>query len=59
MREKYKALAGGLEPELVFVLADYMDYGGEQEIEYEKIRYSVTRTFYNEKTDELEITVKR
>lgn len=58
MREKYKALAVGLEPELVFVLADYMDYDGEQEIEFEKVRYSVTRTFRKE-TDELEITVAR
>lgn len=52
--EFYQAAASGLKPEYKFVLADYLDYNGEKDVEYEGIRYSIKRTFRNGK--ELEIT---
>lgn len=57
MREKYEALQAGLNPELVFVLADYYEYEGEDEIEHDEERYRVIRTYRNGQT--LEITVTR
>ena len=52
--EFYQAAASGLKPEHKFVLADYLDYEGEKDVEYEGVRYSIKRTFRNGK--ELEIT---
>lgn len=57
MRETYEALAAGLKPELVFVLADYYDYDDQEEIEHEGTRYRVLRTY--RKDVELEIVVTR
>lgn len=53
--EFYQAQADGLKPQLKFVLADYMDYQGEKEIEYEGKMYSVLRTYRDHK--KIEITV--
>lgn len=58
MKEKYEALNVGLKPELVFVLADYYDYDGQEFIEYSSARYKVLRT-YRKATNELEIVVTR
>ena len=57
MRETYEAMAVGLKPERVFVLADYYDYDDQEEIEHEGIRYRVLRTY--RKDVELEIVVTR
>ena len=57
MREKYEALQAGLNPEFVFVLADYEEYDGEDEIDYNSERYRVIRTYRNGQS--LEITVTR
>lgn len=57
MTEKYKALAVGLEPELVFVLSDYYDYSDEKVIEYEGHRYKILRTYRKEDSTELELVV--
>ena len=46
-REFYQGHAVGLKPELKFVLADYLDYQNEKEVEYNGIRYRVLRTFRN------------
>lgn len=58
MKETYEALAVGLKPELTFVIADYLDYGNQEFIQYESNRYKVLRT-YRKKTNELEIVVTR
>lgn len=58
MKEKYEALAVGLKPELVFVLADYYDYDNQEFINYETNRYKVLRTFQKD-SNELEIVVTR
>lgn len=58
MREKYKAKQVGIEPELIFVLADYYDYSGETELEYEGLKYSVIRTYKNDE-NEMEIVCSR
>ena len=58
MKENYQALAVGLKPELVFVLADYLDYDGQSEVEYKGLTYQVIRT-YRKDTDELEMVVSR
>ena len=59
MREKYEALGVGLKPELLFVLADYLDYDEQQFIEYNSRRYSVLRTYQGRNSNELEIVVTR
>ena len=56
-KEFYQGQAVGLKPELKFVLADYLDYQNEEEVEYDGIRYRVLRTFRSGK--ELEIVVHR
>ena len=56
-KEFYQAHAVGLQPEIKFVLSDYLDYDGESLVQYEGQRYRVLRTFRN--GQELEITVYR
>ena len=57
MKEFYQAQAVGLQPELKFVLADYLDYEGETLVEYNGQRYRVLRTY--RAGQELELTVYR
>lgn len=52
--EFYQAQTIGEKPELKFVLEDYHDYSGEQEIIYEGYRYKVLRT-YRTKINSIEI----
>ena len=42
--EHYQAAATGLKPSIVFIINKY-DYDGEKEIEFEKQRYKVMRTY--------------
>jgi SPP1 family predicted phage head-tail adaptor len=44
-KEFYQAHAVGLQPEMKFVLADYLDYSGEALVEHEGQRYRVLRTY--------------
>ncbi len=57
MKEFYQAQAVGLQPELKFVLADYLDYEGETLVEHNGHRYRVLRTYRDDQ--ELELTVYR
>lgn len=43
MNEYYKAMAEGLEPEVVFVLADWADYAGEKLVVWQGQNYKVIR----------------
>lgn len=54
-KEFYQAHAVGLKPEMQLVLADYLDYNGEQIVEYDGQRYRVLRTYRSGK--ELEMVV--
>lgn len=56
-KEFYQANAVGLQPEVKFVLADYLDYDGEEAVLHNGQRYRVLRTY--RKGQELEITVYR
>ena len=56
-KEFYQAHAVGLQPELKFVLADYLDYDDEPMVEHNGQRYHVLRTY--RKGQELELTVYR
>lgn len=56
-KEFYQAHAVGLQPEVKFVLADYLDYDGEDQVEHNGVRYRVLRTY--RKGQELELTVYR
>ena len=56
-KEFYQAQAVGLQPELKFVLADYLDYAGETLVEHDGQRYRVLRTYRT--GQELELTVYR
>jgi SPP1 family predicted phage head-tail adaptor len=56
-KEFYQAHAVGLQPELKFVLADYLDYDGEQLVEHNGQRYRVLRTY--RAGQELELVVYR
>lgn len=53
--EFYQAQANGLKPELKFVLADCLDYEGQEEVIYNNFRYKVLRTFKPEDKNEIEI----
>lgn len=53
--EFYQAHSVGLKPELKFILADYLDYENETEVEYLGQRYRVLRTFRN--GQEMELTL--
>ena len=44
-KEFYQAHAVGLQPELKFILSDYLDYNGEKFVVYEGKRYRVLRTY--------------
>lgn len=44
-KEFYQAQAVGLQPELTFVLADYLDYNDEPLAEHNGQRYRVLRTY--------------
>ena len=44
-KEFYQAAAIGLQPEIKFVLADYLDYEGEQLVEHNGCTYHVLRTY--------------
>ena len=59
MREKYKAAVAGLEPELSFRLADYLDYQGEEYAEYQGRRYRIFRTYNPPDTTYLELVLVR
>lgn len=56
MREKYEALQAGLNPELTFVLPDYLEYNNETEVVYKNERYRVIRTYRNSNTIEIVVT---
>lgn len=55
--EFYQAQAANIQPELVFVLADYLEYNGELLVEHEGLRYRVIRTYRT--GQELELVVRR
>lgn len=57
MREFYEASASDFRPECKFVLADYLDYGGETMVAHNGQRYRVLRTYRI--GQELELTVER
>lgn len=52
--EFYQAQTTGYKPEIVFKIADYLDYDNQPQIIHNDIRYKVLRTF--RKGTELEIT---
>lgn len=54
IKEFYQAQTQGMKPEIIFELADYYDYDGQQKIIYEGIIYKVLRTY--RKGTALEIT---
>ena len=56
-KEFYQAHAVGLQPEIKFKLADYLDYENETLVEHEGQRYRVLRTY--RAGQELEITCYR
>jgi hypothetical protein len=57
MKEFYEANAHDFYPEMKFILADHLDYEGEQLCEHDGRRYRVLRTY--RAGQELEITVTR
>ena len=56
-KEFYQAHAVGLQPELKFVLSDYLDYSGETLVEYDGQKYRILRTYRT--GTELELVVYR
>lgn len=56
-KEFYQAHAVGLQPEIKFVLADYLDYEDETLVEHNGQRYRVLRTYRT--GQELEIVCYR
>ena len=56
-QEFYQASATDFHPELKLVLADYLDYQNETQVEYNGLRYRVIRTY--RAGMELELVVER
>lgn len=56
-KEFYQAQAVGLQPEVKFILADHLDYGGETTVEHNGTRYRVLRTY--RAGQQLELTAYR
>lgn len=56
-KEFYQAHSIGLQPELKFVLADYLDYNDEPMVEHNGQRYRVLRSYRS--GQELELTCYR
>lgn len=56
-KEFYQAMAVGLQPEVAFRLADYLDYEGETLVEYDGQRLRILRTY--RKGQELELVCYR
>lgn len=56
-KEFYQAQAVGLQPEIKFKLADYLDYENETRVEHQGQQYRVLRTYRT--GQELEITCYR
>ena len=54
--EFYQAAATGLKPELKFVMADYLDYRGEEKVIYRGVDYRVLRTYRSGQEFELVCT---
>lgn len=57
MKEFYEAHARDFYPEVVFILADYLDYANEQLVEHNGQRYTVLRTYRT--GQELELVAAR
>lgn len=57
MSEKYKALAVGMQPELQFVIPDFMDYQDEKYVEHNGVRYKVLRNYRKAGSDNIELVV--
>jgi SPP1 family predicted phage head-tail adaptor len=57
--EKYQAQAYGLEPIIKFIMAEYLEYGGEPYVEYDGLLYKVDSTYLDKKTNYLELTCSR
>lgn len=53
-KEFYQAQAVGLQPEIKFILADYLDYQNEKLVQHNGARYHVLRTYRN--GQQMEIT---
>ena len=53
--EYYTALANGLNPTIVFKLAERTEYHGEKIVTWNNVRYRITRTYVNKK-DGIELT---
>lgn len=51
--EFYAAKSAGIEPSIVFVLQDYMEYDGEKIVLFDSKRFRVVRTYTNGQTIEL------
>lgn len=54
--EFYQANATGYKPELVFVLADYLDYNDETLVDFNEKRYRVIRSYRTGQELELIVT---
>ena len=55
--EFYAAQNAGLQPEVIFILANYAEYNRQKFIEWDGVRYRVLRTYVD--GDAIEITCSR
>lgn len=62
MSEAYQAMANGLNPQYVFILSDYSDYGDQKIVVFHDVMYRVIRTYRSGQSIELtceEIAIDR
>ena len=56
-REFYQAAAVGLKPQFTLVIAEYLEYSGQKQLEFRGQRYDILKTYQKGGSRELEITV--
>lgn len=56
MSETYRAMENGIDPQFVFVLADYAEYQDEKIVIYNNQRWRVVRTYVDH--EKIELTVE-
>lgn len=59
LKDKYQINTDGEVPELTIVLADKLEYQGEDCVEYRGIQYKVIHTSFNDMKDDIGLVVTR
>ena len=56
-REFYQAEAVGMKPQMILVMAEFLEYEGQKQVEFRKRRYDILKTFQKIGERTLELTL--